>query len=742
MKMVRKNKRRLQVAICLLLVPMLLTGCVKVSPMGLMMQWTVSQEPAGATYVEEPLPEPYYTEEPEVSEPYGEQEQVISTQEQTLEPQPSTPVEPVYVSDGKYAQTIMVYMVGSDLESDYGNGTLDLEEMMAANADVQHNNIVVFAGGASDWQIPGLSADKNSILKLREDGNFGMVEQLDAENMGEADTLSYFINYCFENYEAENYGLVLWDHGGGPVVGFGIDENYRDLLTMEEMQTAFEDSVGVHGEKLEWVGFDACLMNSLEVADLLAPYANYMIASQETEPGWGWNYAFLAETSNKAMTGEEVGKAVIDYYMMFGEELFDISPRFYCDLTLSCIDLQRYQEVEAALNSCFSELDEELTVETYPEMMRNRARTRAFGIFSSNFDYGMVDAVHLLNQIASESTEAANAVKSIESMVVYSKSNMRNANGISICYPYSSGNDYAQECMAIQEELGFSEEYTGFLRKFYSIKNGEQLISDWDFSRAATSVATIEAENEVNTSDISLQLTEEQQENMVYADYLILVNVKGAGLCEDSDTLQENPRLEDMYLFVHRGKDVEVDENGVLHAYYGNRALYIHDYTDNCYSPIPLILNQAEVLEEEERYTCHAVLSNWNLSEDIMDWYVEGGEMQIVVNAENPNGIIRSVIPSGDGDELNPSKQLLDLEDFGIMEIGASVNYFTRGEDGEMIDFFAWEDADWYMGISQDITHDYALEMRPLEDPENYVCLFRIKDAQGNISYSELIPLE
>ena len=51
-------------------------------------------------------------------------------------------------------QTIMVYLVGSDLESDYGNASLDLDEMEAAGVDTAHNNILVYAGGASEWQGP------------------------------------------------------------------------------------------------------------------------------------------------------------------------------------------------------------------------------------------------------------------------------------------------------------------------------------------------------------------------------------------------------------------------------------------------------------------------------------------------------------------------------------------------------------------------------------------------------------
>lgn len=128
--------------------------------------------------------------------------------------------------------------------------------------------------------------------------------------------------------------MILWNHGAGPVFGFGVDENYNDLLTLPEMQSALENSVGQSGQKLEWIGFDACLMSSLEVADVFSDYSNYLISSQETEPGWGWNYSFLSSLSEPDMDGARLGQKIIDAYMDFSEAVFEEYPKFYSDLTL------------------------------------------------------------------------------------------------------------------------------------------------------------------------------------------------------------------------------------------------------------------------------------------------------------------------------------------------------------------------------------------------------------------------
>ena len=185
--------------------------------------------------------------------------------------------------------------------------------------------------------------------------------------MGNPLTLSSFVNYCFDFFPADSYSLILWDHGGGPVLGYGVDENYNDLLTLDELAEALGDSIGAHQTKLEWIGFDACLMSSLEVASVLAPYANYMVASQETEPGWGWNYSFLSELSGDPVPGDQMGEAIIDAYMDYGEYVFDVYPNLYSDLTLSCIDLNAYAKAEDALNDLFCRVGYFSGCEKFPQ---------------------------------------------------------------------------------------------------------------------------------------------------------------------------------------------------------------------------------------------------------------------------------------------------------------------------------------------------------------------------------------
>ena len=642
-----------------------------------------------------------------------------------------------------YTQTIMVYIVGSDLESRYGSASMDLMEMEEAGADTENNHIVVYLGGAEDWSYPGVSGNKNTMMELGEDG-FEVIETTSRKNMGRPSTLSGFINYCLENYDTDKYSLILWDHGAGPVFGFGVDENYNDILSLQEMQTALKDSVGKSGKKLEWIGFDACLMSSLEIADMLSPYADFLIASQETEPGWGWNYDFLSCLDRPDMDGPRMGKEIIDAYMEYGESAYETNPRLYADLTLSCIDLNRYQAAEDALNAFFREMDALLDVDTFPTMVRNRNNVRDFGSYSSDYNYSLVDTRQLLGQFSGTSDASADkAIRAINNMIVYTRSNVAEAGGISICYPYQAEEDYTDYYIEWQEEAGFAVDYVNFLHSFYAIENGEQLVSEWNVGKALTDVTTVDAtEAEAQTqeyisssgivSDISLALTEEQQQNFGSASYMILCNVAGEGFTDTS----EDERAEELYLYIHSSGDVQMDEDGVLHAFYSNSVIYMEDHEG--VSTIPMILIEGDSTETERRYLAYAILSSWE------DGYKsEVAKLQIVVNEEYPNGFIRSAVPSSDKDSeiQNPSKQLLDLDDFQYITLSMQGRYVTRDENGQLLPYFDWEQSGIYMGFEADLREYYALTVQPLQRPENYYCIFYVTDAQGNVSVSDMIPL-
>lgn len=169
--------------------------------------------------------------------------------------------------------------------------------------------------------------------------------------MGDPAVLRRFVETACKSYPAKRVALLCNDHGmSWPGVCF--DETSKDFLTLPEIRAALQAAAPVTG-KLEVVGFDACLMATLEVAATLAPVARVMVASEELEPGVGWNYTPLLQglADTPEMTGVEFGRAAADTYKEFFAEADDEQTKNAgTGITLSVVSLDKVAALEAALN--------------------------------------------------------------------------------------------------------------------------------------------------------------------------------------------------------------------------------------------------------------------------------------------------------------------------------------------------------------------------------------------------------
>ena len=140
-------------------------------------------------------------------------------------------------------RTIMIYMIGSDLESKYAAASLDINEITNSEADFNKVNILIYTGGSKKWQNENVPSDKNAIFKVNKTGTLEKVEEFEKVSMTDSNTLASFLNYGYKNYKASKYSLILWDHGGGPVYGYGLDQNFMGSLTIPKLKQAFDNNV-------------------------------------------------------------------------------------------------------------------------------------------------------------------------------------------------------------------------------------------------------------------------------------------------------------------------------------------------------------------------------------------------------------------------------------------------------------------------------------------------------------------
>lgn len=360
--------------------------------------------------------------------------------------------------------TLMLYMCASDLESECGFATEDLNEIMYGYT-AGNLNVIVQTGGTAEWQNTVVADDRCQRYRVTEDGLELVDDSLGMQNMADSATLTDFIQYCSSNYAADHYGLVLWDHGGGVVGGYGYDENFGgDSMSLTEMSRALGDA-NVH---LDMLGFDACLMANFETCLMAAPYADYLIASEEPEPGCGWYYTdWIGKLSeNCGIPPKCYGRQIIDDYIT--ESGWD-SPSMYS--TLGMFDLQQVtQKLLPALSQFSDDAVQQLSAGEYRRISQSRSNTRA--VYQSELDH-----IDLLDYAQHSQSETADQLEqAVSDCVVYYREteNGSGDNGLSILFPYYdlSALDMLEE---MYQTLGYDDAYPAFLEQFANVMAGGQI---------------------------------------------------------------------------------------------------------------------------------------------------------------------------------------------------------------------------------------------------------------------------
>ena len=376
--------------------------------------------------------------------------------------------------NGNDKATIMVYMCGTDLESKYGMASNDLAEMASATLN-ENVNVIVYTGGCTQWKTSGISNKVNQIYKIEKGGISRLVEDDGNKLMTSPDTLSGFINWCEKNYPANRRMLIFWDHGGGSVSGYGYDEkNSRGgSMTLSGIRSALEATKSPDGKKpltFDFIGFDACLMATTENALMLTKYADYLIASEETEPGIGWYYTdwLNALAKNPSMPTLEIGKNIVDGF------IDDCAVKCKGQkATLSVVDLAELEKtVPQELNDFASSTITLLQSDNYKTVSDARSGSREFS--TSKID--QVDLIHLAKNLGTaESKELANALLS---SVKYNRtsSGMTNAYGLSIYFPYQKAST-VDSAVRTYQAIGMDNEYTRCIQQFASLEVGGQVAS-------------------------------------------------------------------------------------------------------------------------------------------------------------------------------------------------------------------------------------------------------------------------
>lgn len=332
------------------------------------------------------------------------------------------------LGNGQDEVTILLYLCGTDLESRYGMATNDLQEMLAAKLS-EKVKIVIFTGGCRSWRNDVMSSSVNEIYLITHEGLSRLNSNAGTAAMTDPDNLEAFIKWGAANYPANRMCLILWDHGGGSVSGYGYDEKYArsGAMSLTQLNKALDGA----GVKFDFIGFDACLMATAETGLMAGKFADYMIASEEVEPGIGWYYTdwLTALSQNTSMPTVEIGKNIIDTYTTACQRSAPGQAT-----TLSITDLAELQATLPTALAAFSkETADAIDAGKYQSVAKARTSSTEFSR-SSQID--QIDLAHFATLLGTESGKKL--AYALTNAVKYNRTSksMTNAYGLSIYFPY------------------------------------------------------------------------------------------------------------------------------------------------------------------------------------------------------------------------------------------------------------------------------------------------------------------
>lgn len=235
------------------------------------------------------------------------------------------------------------------------------------------------------------------------------LEDLGEPNLGDPAVLAGFIETAITNFPADRYALTISDHGGG-WTGIGSDDSSGDVLELPELVSGIGDGLAAAGvERLDLVGYDACLMATYEVASAMAPLADHMVASEELEPGIGWDYTVLQRlVDDPAMDAVALGTAIVDGFAAHAED-FDVA----ADITLSLVDLAQLPTLDQALADLAAVLGEQAAA-LGPVIGREVAEGVGYGRDPDpQADFHLTDLGAFVSEIGVESLQVSDSADAV-----------------------------------------------------------------------------------------------------------------------------------------------------------------------------------------------------------------------------------------------------------------------------------------------------------------------------------------
>ena len=365
--------------------------------------------------------------------------------------------------------TVMVYMAADNNLEQFAVADLNEMESVVLPSSV---NVVTLIDRATGYDTSNGNWTNTRSGAISHDSSLTTIgstlNSLGEVNTGSAQTLTNFINASAASRPADHYALIIWDHGGGLSGTAWDDSSNGDNLSLSEMQAGVDASVV---GSFDFIGFDACLQGLLEQAWQLRDLAAVVVASQDLEPGDGWEYQdFLGKlAASPNMTAYDLAGAVVGAYgtRYAGE----------ADTTLSATKTSALAGLRSALDG-FVDAALKAGSSLIPALKNAAARATEFDS-AGQHDYR--DLGDFLREVGSAVADtsvtaaAATALNALRGAVLTQVGTVAGANGLSVYLPLDS---MADSYLTQDFEFLQSTSWGNFLRFLTSDSGADNLLGD------------------------------------------------------------------------------------------------------------------------------------------------------------------------------------------------------------------------------------------------------------------------
>ena len=599
------------------------------------------------------------------------------------------------LESGNNSRTIMIYMVGSNLESDAQIATSDIASIKEDEVDLENVNVLLYTGGTTKWHN-FVSSEENAIYELTKNG-FEKVKTYKKENMGDADTLTTFLEYGYDNYKTDRYDLIFYDHGGA-IHGAIYDDFTNDNLSLKEFKTALANSDFNKKNKIEVVLFRTCLNGTLEVANTFKDYAHYLVASEEVTIG-GSISSVLNFINDIEVTDTPIdyGKKFISAYEKQVEELdpFGMSsvPMY------SIIDLADIDSVTKELNKFIKGID---ITDNYNDIVRVRSELFQYGYsFYGDASYDMVDLHTLVEGIDDySSVDSEKLLKAIDEAVEYNWSTLDESHGLSIFFPYKGSKEIQNGFLSIYKDFDVSDNYTTFIKKFYTLSTSNKQSS---FSKSNL----VSNDTSVSKNEFTLELTSEQARDYAESFYIVFER-------------QDN----DYFMPIYSSDNTKLVGNK-LKTNVTNNLIKMYDHSDGSSAYVQLTERSKG---DKKNLRSVAILFDYSDGFD-----TEAVELHYDYKDNKPYVSNVSIIDKGDA----ISTRFVDLKDYDTIQI-TNYRYKILDENGKYNPNWEGEPTKYLFEVN--LKNKYEFINNKLEDGD-YYAIFCVRDVYGNSFYSNLVSM-